>query len=278
VVSTISGNVFKKIEGSNFYLVESDYRHPYQALWSRGRPNKDPKSYFLGKCAVIPKRSGNYFHFFVEELPDILLEIEHVPNRILANHKIPNFQRDFLENFFQLEFTKYSEIRVETLIKATKSQCSSDIYSIERLSRVRALTNGLESNTHDSRIFVLRDSTDQVELGIARAFHSRGFRIETLVELPIFEQIRLFKNARCIVGFAGAGLTNLLFVNELSESTLVEICIDDMSNKYWKKSVAGPCWEPFALTLGAKYLFLYLNPYKDINSQIGYFIEEQLNN
>lgn len=268
IVSTASGNVFKIVDGVSYYISESDFRHPYQALWSRQRPKRVPRRRISEKCIVVPKRSGNYFHFFVEDFPDLLLELEQKPERIIASDELPKFARDLLDHNFKVEYIVDSEVFARRLIKTPKVQRFQDIVDWNRLNRVRDFLNLPGAGKDKSRIFVLRDKDDPFEVNVAQVFESMDFRIETLVNLPILEQIDLFASVQMIAGFAGAGLTNLVFANNPSRVTLIELCSTERKNKYWRKSIAGPCWQPFSMQLGSNYAFLELNPLEDPTNSI----------
>lgn len=268
IVSPASGNVFKWINGSAYYITESDFRHPYQALWSRQRPKKMPRLHVCEPCVVVPRRSGNYFHFFIEDLPDLIQELELRPERILVNRSAPKFVNVLFNTLFDYERISDEEIFARNLIKMPKMQGFEHVVKRERLALVRQLLVNTERKTQDLDIFILRNKDDEFESTIAKILESKGFRVETLLELSIFDQIKLFNSARMIVGFAGAGLTNAIFAANPRKSTIVELSVTESEHFYWRKSVAGECWEPFALALGANYKFLDLDPSLDLKFQI----------
>lgn len=268
IVSPASGNVFKWINGSAYYITESDFRHPYQALWSRQRPKKIPTLHVSEPCVVVPRRSGNYFHFLIEDLPDLIQELELRPERILVNRAAPEFVKVLLNTLFEYEGISDEEIFSRNLIKMPKLQGFEHVVKRERLAMVRKLLVTTVRTTQDLDIFVLRNKNDEFESAIAKIFESKGFKVDTLLELSIFDQIKLFNNARMIVGFAGAGLTNAIFAANPRKSTIVEVSVTESDHLYWRKSVAGECWEPFALALGANYKFLELDPSLNLKFQI----------
>jgi capsular polysaccharide biosynthesis protein len=169
---------------------------------------------------------------------------------------------------FKVEYIEEPEINASRLIKTPKVQGFREIINRNRLNRVRDFLELPRSTTQKSRIFVLRNRNDPLEINVARAFESMDFRIETLVEMPILEQIDLFSSAQTIAGFHGAGLTNLIFANNLSKSTLIEVCPTESKNRYWKKSIGGACYQPFTMELGSNYIFLELNPLVDPRKSI----------
>ena len=274
IVSTVSGNVFKIVDGISYYISESDFRHPYQALWSRERPKRVPRKKIDERCVVVPKRSGNYFHFFVEDLPDLLLELREKPDRVIASSELPKFARDLLDHNFKVDYIVESEIYARRLIKTPKVQRFQDIVDKNRLHRVREFLKLPGAGTQNRRIFILRDKNDPFEASVAQVFKSMDFRIETLVDMPILEQIDLFASVQIIAGFAGAGLTNLFFANNPSRVTLIELCSMKSKNQYWRKSVAGECWQPFSMQLGSNYAFLELNHLENPTKSIDRVLKE----
>ena len=244
--------------GEFYFIKESNYRHHYQALWSSRRPRKLPKTSIMEPVVIIPHRSGNYYHFLIEELPDIIQEIEMLPEngKILASNLLPQFAKKLLEKFWKIEYTSASYVFCKLLIKTPKLWNPLNPNYTSRFDRVKYYLQTLKNKEIPSqnKIFILRDSGDLIENEIANSYARNGFFVTTLSEIDIFEQINLFRNVKQVAGFAGAGFTNCLFISKPRNSKLIEISTQKII-KVWAKSSASPCWEPFAHQLGLKYEF-----------------------
>lgn len=258
VVSLNSGNVYKQYNDSYYYWTESNYRHRYQALWSERRPISKPNIRIVEPIVLIPRRSGNYYHFFIEELPDILNEIKKLPKdgKIIASLGLPKYAKQFLQHFWEINYLDKDFVHSNLLIKAPKLWNPTNPIFTKRFENLKKLICTLQNrkSNHPKKIFILRDANNAVEQSIAKFYKKKGFFVSTLINLSIFDQIELFRDAREIVGLAGAGFTNCVFIQDSQKSKLIELFIPQIK-KVWERASGGACWEPFASQMGMKYEF-----------------------
>lgn len=270
IVSVESGNVFKQIGNNFFYFLESDYRHHYQALWSRRRPSKIPKLHIKESCVVIPHRSGNFYHFVIEEFPDILREIDCDPERIFASEKLPRFARDILEKSYTIEYLKERELFASALIKMPKVATEDSRHSKNRLDIVRNYFSDIEiDHSSESRIFILRNPNDFFETQVSKVFENLGFSVFRLTDMSIFEQVRLFKSATHVAGFGGAGFTGLVFARSSETSIILIELVDVRADSYhWKRGLVGVFWKPYCHSLGIHYSNLLVSEIESLETRV----------
>ena len=273
IVSMKTGNVYKQIDNKVYYIIESDYRHSYQALWSGRRPTKKPNSVVNEEVVVVPHRSGNYYHFLIEELPDILQEIEQGPKRIIASINLGQFAKDTLDFKFEVEYIYQRELFAKQLIKMPKVLDPDSIMSYKRLKIVKNHFIDVKPRMSIGlKIFIQRDSNDEFEKMVSNIFYRQGYLILDPVKLSIFDQVRFFKSATHIAGIAGAGFANLIFTNS-NKSTVTAIQIIDARENCQKnqRSYGGIFWEPFCFALKIKYKLMFFQEEKSFVNSIKKF-------
>lgn len=268
MVSTASGNVFKRYGKNVYYVVESDYRHPYQSLWSSSRPMRQLGKKIDALSMVVGRRSGNYYHFLIEELPDILLELKLKPELVLVNEGSPNFVFEYLSKFTDWQLVKNEFLSVKRLIKVPKFP--QQLYDV-KFNRFELLRESLDLNrfrnqSTRTRIIIQRNPNDELERLVCLEFQKFGYLIITSQGLLVDEQISLFSNAEHVVGFHGAGLANIVFCRK--GASVTELTFGTDENYHLRRSLGGRCYEPLARQLKLHYKYLELDSGQPLRQQI----------
>lgn len=110
-------------------------------------------------------------------------------------------------------------------------------YAIELLA---ALGKRLERNSPKARRFYINRATRQManEDAVQQTLRKCGFQIVSLETMTLDEQAQLFHEADTIVGFHGAGFTNLVFSG--SQARVVEIADSECVSPVYLDGISQP--------------------------------------
>ncbi|WP_092540332.1 glycosyltransferase family 61 protein [Zunongwangia mangrovi] len=198
-------------------------------------------------CYVIPTSDrgiNNYCHWNFNELPLLFLCFEGVENKIVLPDNIfyasKSFQKDWiatlkeiypkkkLKRLTKTGIPKNAYIPINHNTSTNESPIGKSPYKLYHKGRAtpylidrienKYLGYILEKSTLNKSlpcIYINRKSRRLVnELEIQDFLNSKGFSTISLEEFSIFDQAYIFNQAETIIGFHGAGLSNLLFSNK----------------------------------------------------------------
>jgi len=181
-----------------------------------------------GRAIVLttPGARGNYFHWCLELLPKIHLLyscglFQPKKDIFLVNHDEARYQLETLELLgLHAEHVArtYPGIKItadELIVPSHSSQHEAvPRWSIQFL-RDRFLCRSSPAGRH-KKLFLDRSAAKRRPILNQAEVHQyisgRGYTIVDTAKLPFQDQIRLFRGARSIVSYHGAGLANLCFV------------------------------------------------------------------
>lgn len=241
-----SGHLFVLLENRWFYVPESDFRHPMQSLWSHPRPARQVKYLEIEQPVLnLPSRSGNYYHFLIEDLPDLIIESKTSGiTEVVIPRNLPAFARDSLLLLgFKTVEVDFRFVLTNQLFKRSKTPTgflpeSKDILLLkEKLSKRRRPKENL-------KLFVSRHTSDGFEEQLKQQYLKRGFTIVESHKLTFEEQISYFECASSIAGLHGAGLANMVFARE--GCIVEEIGSRHTKHEAWLRVSNGWCYEPLA--------------------------------
>jgi len=162
----------------------------------------------------------NYYHVMMEELPRALVALSLVPDACLViSPGAPAFLHSIAERVLEAHprctLRKMSQkSRVDRLLLVPAHEHSGFTRS-EQIARVRGLFPGNSEAPADKKLYLSRRwTTDRAvsnEDEIERLFRQHGFEIVYLERISLVEQWKLLNSARMVIGFSGAGMTNVLF-------------------------------------------------------------------
>jgi capsular polysaccharide biosynthesis protein len=179
----------------------------------------------------------NYYHFLIELIPKILFFYDVIKNyeKIIINGPVKPFVSEVF-NFLKLEskliiMNNEKSYRVKDLIiLGPLSEMSIPSKLQVSLVKSRFLKNNSTSDP-TLKVYISRKEAKNRrvvnENEIEEFFIRMGFMIIQAEKLSFEEQINLFKSTNVLVGFHGAGLTNMIFMN--SNTKVIEMVKDSNS-------------------------------------------------
>jgi hypothetical protein len=197
--------------------------------WDGVKPRPSTWSYALRQREVTLERAisisyawHNYYHFFVDALPQLLLLdalgiSRDIPIVVPEQFATTGFVRDFqqLSTFFDRRNILVQEPGIYVrVLEAT--YVAKDVFFSPALFRILDTLHPLsQAAAGPERIYLRRDPAGPRSLSndaeIAQIAEQYGYAAVDTATLSLQEQIALFSGARTVVGIHGAGLTNILF-------------------------------------------------------------------
>lgn len=212
-------------------------------------------------CSLVNAWSLNYWHWMI----DCLTRLEGVEYYCKTTGKKPIIIIDSNPTSWQVESLKLlgyksddffewnkSVIQVEKLIISSFRRHYDQVYSIESPSACRWLRQRMLSNLDQdwdynitsSRVIISRRQAGSRKIlnedSVIRTLSTLGFVAYVLEDMSFLEQVRLFAYAKVIVAPHGAGLTNIIFSQNL---TVIELF----------GSSLPPCFANLSRSLGFRY-------------------------
>ncbi len=192
------------------------------------------KRLFLGKTKYVKNRSivihnsyyKNYYHWMLEALPRLFSMRRQINNTtLLIPDNLSSFHHQTLVYFdikeiFQYPKTKLilaKELLLPTPVCPDYGQHNPKLL-IEMGAWLKEKTPATEKSGNKSpkRIFIIRESDKVRKLAnqddVITLLVEYNFTPISLEKLTITEQINLFRNANCIAGVQGAGLSNMIYM------------------------------------------------------------------
>ncbi len=209
---------------------------------------------------AVNRWANNYYHWVAQGMASWALLLDHQKKRkeerrlvLLAPHIFKSFQFQWLTvlggDYITLP-RKYAITTGSCLATSSShlNPCHSSVQQLRKsaLSSLKAwLRNSPESVLSGlpvkiERIFLSRGVKGaraiHNELELAERLESIGFTIIHAEKYSVLQQIYIFSRASTIVGFHGAGLTNLIFADPSCE--LIELAIVGKHNDCFKRLAA----------------------------------------
>lgn len=174
---------------------------------------------------------GNYAHWLVDALANLFLverfhSLDAIDHVLVAPLKY-DFQWDSLAAFGFgpeqiVELPALECLQFERLLATSaprgESSSTCPVWAIERYRQVLLQNAANVPSIGGKKIYVSRrDAPSRKFLNedeVCSFLESRGFDIVELAGLNLNNKIAVFRDAKCIVGQTGAGLTNLMFSTE----------------------------------------------------------------
>ena len=211
------------------------------------------KASLKGKT-LIPCPDTGYFHFILEVLPNVLHALKKYPKaQLLLHPDSGDYVWAALKITAQLEkedlVVATNPVRVDHLVFATFSNYSGYVPP-EDIRVLQEKVPGVSSQeTEPKSYYISRKLTPKRSLlgeaELEEALKALGFEVVYLEKLSLREQIDLLANAKLVVGPHGAGLSNLVWMQEPGK--VLEIFPADLYND---------CFARLSLTLGHEYDFV----------------------
>jgi len=220
---------YSLMKGSSLAMDRAVMYYPYKA-----------QAHLPSAIHLAGRSFDNYFHWMVEYLPRMLNAIEAgVPRGtpLIAPANIPKTMRRALElvndDYFSIHWhTSDTLLKVDRLYVPSMQSFIVDGHSLPfwmigalssrhlRFVRDRILQHIAKDSDHSrfpERVFLLRGNRARVvstEKKIRAALEREGFISLDPATLCFEDQVRLFRDAKVIVGGSGAGFANLMFCTQ----------------------------------------------------------------
>lgn len=191
----------------------------------------------IGECLIYHQLKSSYYHSLIDNIPRLYLACQHKHIQKSQFVKLIHSQRfSQVDNFFLPKILPANVI--------TSPVRNGKLYYLEKLIFAPFLTshhNGCLPQAYREKIFSKytpqrnRNKKERIFISRQKASNSRhilnedevfnflqalGFKKYTLEDMTIPEQIELFYDAEIVLGTHGAGLTNIIFSENIK---LVEL-------------------------------------------------------
>lgn len=193
-----------------------------------------------GTVTAFP--SNTYYHFLMEDVPALLATVDAFPDAVVAiPPRTTKYVDEFLTGLTQAKVV-CQRARVGTAVFAGK-QGVCGFPQADDISRLRAhFLGGHEADeaavapkrrAYVSRRFSRRPVPDEEQIELIAQEH--GFQVLHLENLALSDQVQIFRNLAEVVGFHGAGLSNLAFapsgvmVSEVFSGEYVNHCFEHLT-------------------------------------------------
>ena len=192
------------------------------------------------KNSFIIGNDENYFHNLIYFLPRIIFLLDN--EKLLSKIDYLIFNEDLPKYFMILldEILKFKKINKKLILIKKSTYLFEDSYCPTILGRgaeiernikfweytFNTIPNLSKSNKlYNDKIYISRSDSEHRkilnEIELIALLKKLNFQIITLSEMNIFDQINLFKKAKVIIGYHGAGFANLVFCSP--KTKVVEI-------------------------------------------------------
>jgi hypothetical protein len=207
-----------------------------------------------------------FYHFMFEAFPTALRALElHPEAKILLPINIPAYVKDALNLAGLDDRIDYENeiVRVEKVILFSRIEHSGfvDPDDIQQIKSSLADCVSSSEKVSPTKIFISRADSPKRGVKNERELHALvkriGFRVVCLENMSLKEQIIIFSNADVVMGFHGAGFSNIIFSSE--KCHVIELFRSDHFND---------CFARLAVAAGKPYTYRSLplvNGYADFS-------------
>jgi capsular polysaccharide biosynthesis protein len=197
--------------------------------------------------------ANNYFHWMTEMLPRIAAIHHHHPNfpvLIPANYLNYSFIVESLQhmNIKIKAFDVKHTLKVNTLKAIEVPHVGRFNEALMHFFRGKFLEGFAPVSQPFRLLYVSRDKAKRRKItnedDVFELLVSKGFEKVSLENMLLKNQVKLFQEARVVIGCHGAGLTNIMFMQK--NQNIIEL--KSNNNNYW-------CYFSLARVFGLKYYY-----------------------
>lgn len=229
------------------YLIEIDnaYVSPFGVVYKNGLVVKEsvysmfnPNSYYLsfykklllnkiikleGDAAIAHNSYfQNYYHWLLEAMPRLfLLKDQAAQLKLILNVNSPGFVKQYAALFGFKEIIYVGDdklVKTDKIVFSTFTSRGLAMYEpiIKDMVQWLFAKNDIKENPNPTKnIFITRKNAKYRRLlnedEVIAYLSSKGFKIVTLENLTIKEQMQLFADSKCVIGTQGAGMANMIY-------------------------------------------------------------------
>jgi capsular polysaccharide biosynthesis protein len=205
--------------------------------------------------------ANNYFHWMTEMLPRITAMNHHHPDfpvLIPANYLNYPFIVESLQQL-NIDFQAFDvqhTLKVNTLKAIEVPHVGRFNEALMHFFRDKFMKGGASVSRPFRLLYVSRGKAKRRKIKnedeVFGLLKLKGFEKVNLEELKLMDQVKLFQEARIVMGCHGAGLANIMFMQK--NQTVIELKSD--KNNYW-------CYFSLARVFGLKYFYSLNNGHVD---------------
>lgn len=185
----------------------------------------------LSLCGALAVAGGNYGHWLIDGLPRLFLALEKYQLLDFDNVLVPTLCHDFhLESLLEFGVRRDSIIVIESLklyqfeslvcTTPPRGRSSGVVpgWLLDHYQQYAASKLNFQNNGGWGKIYISRADAPgrhfKDEKTVKQTMESLGFQSVELSKYTFVEKVRIFRQAKVIVGLTGAGLSNLMFCKE----------------------------------------------------------------
>lgn len=193
-------------------------------------------------CGTVGMNNGNYGHWLIDGLARLLLIKQVMGLEGIDNIATPAFVYDFQKESIKafgfsdgqiVEISALECVQFEELICTTPPRGNSStlcpgwlIDGYRELFLQKDSASTTPKSTAKKRLYISRKDANSRKLvnedAVIALLTQYGFESVQLSQFAFEEKIALFKNAECVIGLSGAGLSNIMFCNRGTK--FIELC------------------------------------------------------
>jgi hypothetical protein len=214
-------------------LMEDLERSPIETLKLLSNQEKDPEQ-VVQRAIVLNSKWNNYYHWLLEHIPKLraLEKYEEETGKsakIIIPENPPSFIKESLEEFApskEIIEADNETIQAEKLILPSFPQHDPETL---QWMREKGLEHRKEPENTSSRIYISRQNTDTRKVSnfeeVKEILEEHDIKAVEMEEYTFQEQIGLIHNADLTIGPHGAGLSNMIWGENLK---IIEIFNEDL--------------------------------------------------
>lgn len=208
---------------------------------------------------IVDIRSNNYFHWVAEVIPRLLEakeKIEKYPIILPAKFRDLSFVSDSL-NYIGLKFTyleKFSLYKLKHLFFVSHFSITGN-YHDEIIQKTRKVLRSTDKPaSSNQRVYISRARAERRKIAneeeLEAILKSHDFKIIYCEQLSFCEQATIFSGAKILISIHGAGLTNMMFME--NDNKVLEI--------RYKNDFHNNCYFSLASALNLRYYYFLAEP------------------
>lgn len=239
--------------GSNYLFLNESTEWPVENILST---TKFPKfmDYQEIESGSLGLPNTGFYHWISEDLPNFL--------NLNSNYPYLNYTKSSKMNNMILSQTNRNFLQVPKYIYVNKLKFNSkgkDLGKIplENIDSLRKFSDSLSTNNQkkDEIFYISRSNSRRSlknEVELEQLFKKLGISVVHAEEIDLLDQIRLFSNAKLIIGAHGAGLVHAIWGNNCA---LFEIVDDQPINRCfeWQTLVQENVYRRFKIAREPNY-------------------------
>jgi hypothetical protein len=207
-----------------------------------------------GNCVLLP--DNGYFHFLIEELPRFLDAISEDNSSTVVYGSNSPYIRDFIDLADLNSRARYIPFPVKFSSLKLCEKSLGGIASSRDIESLRAYFKNSAVDQLDDRqhLFISRrQSAKESERGleyyqdVEKLVSGMGFSIVYLEDYTLQEQINMISVCKTLIGFHGAGLANLIWMD--AGSRVIEVVHNrETSHFEYLSEIAGHVYQKVNMT------------------------------